>query len=347
MKTVKLLLTLVFGVFVIHAPAQYIPEPDRKNKYANAKWNEVQSGYNYMPVAQLQIAEQLLDSTINSPACFKYIHNADTTKCFAFFIQLKSDPSFQRITRFGNGSQVYYKGNTPCPAEYYAYTVVGMVYKGQWYYDKINQTQFCESTDLSAQLKYLNYSLNNIEYLTKTKLDYWDVGGVQEYFVAEPDTPRVVKNAVFDTKWRDRKVKNSAIEELLCPIQSDLWDELHQSDPAHYKTQYTGLSDCLLLYNKDHNQALLPVLYYDDKKQGWLSYYYVRLTPKGIALYRWKKIEKRMVHDDYDDTVVIADDVRSFIQLWSWGTGSMVSNDKFWENFTDADIEFVKSIAAE
>jgi hypothetical protein len=74
----------------------------------NKEWQEVKIKYNYLPIAFLRTLEKELDSIISAEDCFKFIHNPDTTKFVAFFLNKRNNKAHSRLTHFGQAVHRHY-----------------------------------------------------------------------------------------------------------------------------------------------------------------------------------------------------------------------------------------------
>src|SRR5689334_18984723 len=92
----------------------------------NKRWAALQLQYDSIPIGRLKTIEKELDSTIAADDCYKFIHNADTTKFLAFFIQRKDDPSYSRVTHFGRVVHIHNQPSQNDSINYYGYVLWGM-----------------------------------------------------------------------------------------------------------------------------------------------------------------------------------------------------------------------------
>jgi hypothetical protein len=322
------------------------------------QWTDLQSQYNNIPTDKLRIIEKDLDSTISASDCYKFIHNADSTKFIAFFIMRKDNPKFDRLIHFGRTVHKHYRPSDKDSIEYLSYSLWGMKYKENWYFDKESEYEFWDKTDKAAKEDYLFSILDDIGFFKKKTLEsFWKDGGKTTRFRILPEAnsylteyaglPEIVGfHKTFQIR-RQKDLLNENIEKTSCAIEDDLWNALHQSDSlafhTRYKSKYSGKS-CLVLYNSDRSKILLPIIYYDNKLQPWLTYYFLKNNFGDTTLYKWTKISTKMINrKSGDESLEIVYDIRSFIENWNWGTVNLISNENFWNNnFKETTLEQLK-----
>jgi hypothetical protein len=125
----------VFGVF---GQAGFLLRPD-KILPTTKQWTELQSKFNAIPTDRLKLVEKELDSIISAIDCYKFIYNADTTKFLAIFVQRKDDPSYPRLTHFGQVVHRHYQPSDSNSINFYAYIFWGMKFENQWYYSYLEE----------------------------------------------------------------------------------------------------------------------------------------------------------------------------------------------------------------
>jgi hypothetical protein len=146
---------------------------------------------------------------------------------------------------------------------------------------------------------------------------------------------------------RQKDLLNENIEKISCTIADDLWIALHQSDSltfhSRYKSKHSGKS-CLVLYNSERSKILLPVIYYDNKSQPWLTYYFMKNSFGELTCYRWTKIPTKKINRETGrESLEVVYDIRTFIENWNWGTINLIENENFWtNNFMDTNLELIK-----
>ena len=359
-KMTRLLLTILFTTATLaHVFGQqnFLLQPE-KVLPTDKQWTDLQSQYNNIPTDKLRIIEKDLDSTISASDCYKFIHNADSTKFIAFFIMRKDNPKFDRLIHFGRTVHSHYRPSDKDSIEYLSYTLWGMKYEENWYYDKEREYEFWDKTDKDAKVDYLFSILHDIGFLkNKTPELFWKTGGKTNRFRILPEgnsylteyagQPEIVGfHKIFQIR-RQKDLLNENIEMTSCAIEDDLWNTLHQSDSLafhkRYKSKYSGKS-CLVLYNSDRNKILLPIIYYDNKSQPWLTYYLIKNNFGETTIYKWTKIPtKKINRKSGDESLEIVYDIRTFIENWNWGTVNLINNENFWNNnFMDTNLELIK-----
>jgi hypothetical protein len=321
-------------------------------------WTDLQSQYNTIPNNKLRIVEKDLDSTIFASDCYKFIHNADSTKFITFFIMRKDNPKFDRLIHFGRSVHEHYRPSDNDSILFLSYVLWGMKYEQNWYYNKDREDEFWDKTDKSAKDVFLYYVLDDIEFFKKKNLEsFWESGGVTNEFRILPrgnsylkeyvGLPEIVGWHKTFQERRQRDLLNEKIEKFSCSIQNDLWNTLHQSDNlvfnSRYISQYSGDS-CLVLYNSDRSKILLPIIYFDNKLQPWLTYYFLKINSGDTTLYKWTKIPaKKINRKPGDESLEIVYDIRTFIENWNWGTVNLISKENFWtNNFKEMNLEQIK-----
>jgi hypothetical protein len=321
---------------------------------ATKRWKDLQSQYNFVPTDKLQVIEKELDSIVASKSCYKFIHNDDTTKFIAFFLAQKNNPSYSRLTHFGQVVHRYNKPSENNSIQFYGYILWGMKYANQWYYHKHLETEFWDKDVNLAQTDFLFYILNESGFLKTSTNKFWSSGGDFTQFKALPKNnpylkeyvglPEIVGWHKVSQGGRQRQLLNEKIEIRACALQENLWIHLHISDSStfhsRYKSKYSGKS-CLILYNADGNKILLPILFYDSQFTPWVTYYFATINSEDTALYKWTRFPARKIsRKPGDEALEIIYDIRNFIDNWSWGTVNMISRENFWrENFTEKDLE--------
>lgn len=358
MTRLFLILLLSIGT-ILHASGQenFLSRPD-KILPTDKQWTELQSKFNSIPIDRLKFIEKELDSIISATDCYKFIHNADTTKFLAIFVQRKDNPSYSRLTHFGQVVHRHYQPSGNNPINFYAYILWGMKYENQWYYNKHLENEFWDKDIKAAQLNFLFFILRDVGFLKTKDEKFWLSGGDYKHFKILPKNnfyleeyaglPEIVGWHMVSQGGRQKQLLNEKIERTACAIEDELWNSLHRSDSVafhtRYKSRYSGNS-CLVLYNSDRSKILLPILYYDSKSNPWLTYYFLKITSTDTVLYHWTKFPtKKIIRKSGDESLEIIYDIRNFIQNWGWGTVNMISTDSFWtDNFTDKDLEPIKN----
>jgi hypothetical protein len=356
----KLFFTILFTTATfaqVFGQQKFLLQP-KKVFPSDQKWADLQSQYNSIPTDKLRVVEKDLDSTISTSDCYKFLHNADSTKFIAFFIMRKANPKFDRLVHFGRTVQEYYRPSEKDSVEYLSYTLWGMKYNGNWFYDKENESEFWDNTDKNAKIDYLFSILNDIGFLKIKKPEsFWKDGGETNLYRILPQRnsylseyagqPEIVGfHKVFHLR-RQKDLLNENIEKISCTIADDLWIALHESDSltfhSRYKSKHSGKS-CLVLYNSERSKILLPVIYYDNKSQPWLTYYFVKNSFGEMTCYRWTKIPtKKIKRETGRESLEVVYDIRAFIENWNWGTVNLIENENFWtNNFMDTNLELIK-----
>lgn len=355
----RLLLTILFTtatIAYVFGQQKFLLQ-SKKVLPRDKQWTELQSQYNFIPFEKLRIIEKDLDSTISASDCYKFLHNADSTKFIAFFIMRKDNPKFARLEHFGRTVHEYYRPSEKDSIEHLSYTLWGMKYEENWYYRKEYEYEFWDKTDKDAKVDYLFSILDDIWFLkNKTPESFWENGGKTNQFRILPEgrsylteydgQPQIVGfHKIFQIR-RQKDLLNENIEKTSCAIEDDLWNTLHQSDSLafhiRYKSKRSGKS-CLVLYNSDRSKILLPIIYYDSKSQPWLTYYFLDNSFSEPTLYKWIKIPtKKINRKPGDESLEIVYDIRTFIENWNWGTVNLISNENFWKNnCMDTNLELI------
>jgi hypothetical protein len=320
------------------------------------QWEELQFYYNFLPTKRLEVMEKELNSTISTTDCYKFIHNPDTTKFIAFFIMRKENPKFERLGHFGRVVHKHYQPSDNDSISYLSYILWGMKYDGNWYYHKDREDEFWDKSDKSAKNDFLFYVLDDIAYFKKK--NFWETGGAtnqftilsknNSYLKEYAGLPEIVGwHKTFETR-RKNDLLNEQIEKTACQIQNKLWSTLHRSDNmifhSIYQSEYTGES-CLVLYNSERSSVLLPIIYFDSKKQPWVRYYFLKINSTGATLYQWLKFPtKQIKRKPGEESLEIVYDIRTLIENWNWGTVNMISNDSFWiNNFSETDLQLIEN----
>src|SRR5688572_21583860 len=155
---------------------------------ADQQWTELQRQFNAVPTKRLKLIEKELDSTISATDCYKFMHNADTTKFLAFFMMRKNDPKFDRLTRFGRSVHKHYRPSESNSVESLSYILWGMKYEGSWYYHKDYEDEFWDKTDKSAKDDFLYYVLERVGFIKeKNSQAFWKNGGETNIFKILPE----------------------------------------------------------------------------------------------------------------------------------------------------------------
>jgi len=318
------------------------------------QWTELQSEFNSIPIDRLNIIENELDSIVTSTDCYKFIHNADTTKFLAIFVQRKDNPTYSRLTHFGQIVHRHYQPSGNNHINFYAYILWGMKFENQWYYHKHLENEFWDKDLKTAQLDFLFYILNDIGFLKTKEERFWLYGGDYKHFKILPKKnsyleefaglPKIVGWHKVSQGGRQKQLLNEKIERATCVIEEELWTSLHRSDSAtfhtRYKSKYSGKS-CLVLYNSDRSKILLPILFYDSKSNPWVTYYFLKITSTDTTVSKWTKFPTKKINRDIGkESLEVVYDIRTFIENWNWGTVNMISKESFWlDNFYDKDLE--------
>lgn len=325
---------------------------------SDKQWTDLSGQHNSVPTSWLMKIEIELDSTISATDCYKFIYNTDSTKFIAFFIMHKDDPKFDRLIHFGRTVHWHYRPSDENSLEFLSYILWGMKYEQNWYYHKDYEDEFWNKSENSGKSDFLFYVLSDIGFLKATNPEsFWKQGGKTKIFRVIPENSSYLKEYVglpeivgwhkTFQKRRQNDLLNEKTEIAACLLESILWDRLHQADSnvfhKRYISKYSGKS-CLILYNSDRNQILLPFLYYDNNKQPWVSYYFIKISNSDTTLYQWKKFPPKQIdRKPGDESLEVVYNIRTFIENWTWGTVNMISNEKFWaDNFNDTDLKIVK-----
>jgi hypothetical protein len=355
----RLLIILLFAIVkVVTATGQqkFLLRPD-KNLPKDKQWKALQLQNNSVPTERLKIIEHELDSTISVIDCYKFIYSADSSKFLAFFIMRKDNPKFNRLIHFGRTVRQHYHPSINDSIQYLAYILWGMRHEKNWYYHKDRENEFWEASDKPAKDDFLFYVLDDIGFFKrKDKESFWENGGTTNQFRILPEgnsyleeyvgLPELVGWHKASQARRQKDLLNEQVEKIACEIQDDLWHTLHRLDSASFhsrcQSNYTDQT-CLTLYSSDRVKVLLPLIYFDNKKQPWVTYYFLKINTTDTALYQWIKLPpKRIRREPGKESLEIVYDIRTFIESWSWGTVNMISTDSFWvNNFTDRDLRLL------
>jgi hypothetical protein len=338
---------------------QWVNTP-HKTLPTDEQWNNLQTQYNIVPREFIAAAETELDEEISSKDCYKYLYNSDSTRFLAFFIQKKRDPTYEKLTRFGQTVHLHNRASDTDSIEFYGYVLWGMNYNNNWYYHKDRENEFWSKNTKEAQLDFVHYILSRIDFFLNFRKNnevFWENGGRTEVFKVLPNNnsyleeftgyPEIVGWHKVSKVGRQKQILNEQIEKMACKIEDDLWDTLHKSDSStfhsRYKSKYSGKS-CLVLYNSERNNILLPILYYDNHSNPWVTYFFVKINPEETSIYSWTKFPtKQITRESGSESLEIVYDIRNFIENWNWGTVNLISNEHFWtENFNGTDIEQIK-----
>jgi hypothetical protein len=147
------------------------------------EWQDLKIKHNYLPIAVLKTLEKELDSIISREDCFKFIHNPDTTKFVAFFLNERNDKAHSRLTHFGQVVHRHYRASDNDSIEFYGYVIWGMKYEQDWYYDKDRESEFWDKTLSIAKDNFLFYVLDEAEYFNNSDPKYfWKEGGASNRF---------------------------------------------------------------------------------------------------------------------------------------------------------------------
>lgn len=319
---------------------------------SSKQWKDLQSQPNHIPTVHLKRIERELDSIISTPDCYKFLYNSDSTKFVAFFIMRHNNPKFERLTHFGRAVHKHYRPSPNDSILFLGYVLWGMKYKQNWYYHKDREDEFWDTVDKAAKSDFLFYVLDDIGYLNSSKA-FWETGGEtnqfkilsanNSYLEEYTGLPEIVGWHKTSQLRRQNDLLNERVEKLACSIEDDLWNSLRQSDSAlfnsRYQSKYSG-ENCLVLYNSDRTNILLPILYFDDKSKPWINYYFLRIRGANMSLFSWTKFPATPINrEPGDESLEVVYDIRTFIEDWNWGTVNMISNESFWkDNFTDKDV---------
>lgn len=316
------------------------------------QWKKLEK-YSHIPMDRLQQATIALDSTIAPETCYKFLHNADTTRFVAFFLQRIDEPNYEQLKRHGRTVYSYYGKN-----EYLGYTLWAIKYNDALYFDKNDETEFnTTGKDITdAKNDYLVRILTDHKYFNKGN-GFWEGKGGNPFEVVTKagknyghhiGNPRIVNSFMGFTE-KIRKIKVSEVTDAFaCNLHNELWSQLESQDNNMYYDRYFDKISgrkCYMLYDTHGNRILLLYLHMSKNKKPHLSYYFAVRNCNNTTLYKWKKIPRRELAfiKDGDLKSYIIDDMRQFIPNWVWGTKNMIENEAFWnDNFTEADLEPVK-----
>ncbi len=311
------------------------------------QWKALEN-YNHIPDTLLYEAERVLWNTVSYPDCYKFIHNADTTRFIAFFITRADDPNYRTLTRFGGASKVEIRGKGN---NYYGYVLWGMKHQGEWYFDKDDELLFYSENTASAKNDLLIRVLTWHKFFAKGK-GFWKGNGGNMFGMMKkgnpyakefPGVPKLVAVSKTRVATLNRLAINEWAEEVACTYQDSLWNALHTAHPVNYTRRFKGKfkdSYCTILHNTDGSAILMPLLYYNDQGEAWLQYFYLKRENSRNMLYKWNKFEHRKVNrPEGDESLEVIYDIRTIIPNWGWGTQNVISTVGFWENnFTEADL---------
>lgn len=336
MKQKQFLLLLCLISFFSYSQGLTIPQ-----------WEKLEQ-YNIIDDSLLSHAERTLEYTIAPKDCYKFIPNEDATKFIAFFVNSADDAGYERLTRFGGTFQTETGGNGNY---YYGYVLWGMQYEGKWYFDKDDEHKFYSENTKSAKKNFLINRLTYHKFFPKGQ-GFWNGKGGNMFAMMEkgnpygddyPGVPELVARAKTRSAALDRMARNERTEAFACNYQDSLWNALHTAHPMNYTKRYKGKymeNYCMVLYNPDGNSILMPLLYYNDRGETWLQYFYLKRTGKRNSLYKWNKFEHRQVNrPEGSESLEIVYDIRTIIKNWGWGTQNMISTPSFWQdNFKETDL---------
>ncbi|KOS05060.1 hypothetical protein AM493_02685 [Flavobacterium akiainvivens] len=355
----RLILLILLAPLLAVAQRQ-VENPKYKTRQlpTEKQWKEVQNSYNNtIPV--LEYAQQDLEHTVVAKQAFKCIHNADTTRFIAFFVDRVDSEHYKFMDRFSGGSRMEYERRKTDTIHYYGYMLWGMKYEGKWYFDKDKSVTLHAANLSEAQDIYLFDALVNIEYFKYIK-DFWE--GKKDnplaiatdknthrakYRIPYLGKPLIIENYTLHVAWMREEARDEKALTWFTPAADSLWAQLHRTKPftcnKRFEEKYHDNKRYILL-SPNRDKALVPIVYYDGTGRLWLEYYYIAKTTSGGLFYKWNKIPRKECETALRrEFMIINNDIRTLVPDWKSTKRQAITDEAFWQNnFNDTDIQAIQ-----
>ena len=128
---------------------------------------------------------------------------------------------------------------------------------------------------------------------------------------------------------RERLKVNFKLEKVAEIKTDSLWAKLNAKDSSHYNTRFQDNEEediYYVLYNSNRSRVLIPLIYKDNKKQMFLSYYTFTPGDTTNSMYIWKTYPERKIEKIQDQKMDVIKDIRKFSINWLWNTQNFIND---------------------
>lgn len=336
---------------VLYIIAANSPTLQREKELNELRYYELSDKY-YNPNQEDDFAKKIIaDSDVKIDSdLFQTLINQDSSKFIAFYIKQGSKQNLKSLSDKNDDNHVTILTDKSLNdkeifdvPKTYAFIIKGVEFKDQWYLEKTNATYF-EAQDLdSAKKEYFN-NLQQWDFFAENSTNFnqnfwnaklfekipdlkndpdWDEYGDNIWQTEEINNRDYIGlyEIVANQLIKDLKEKNDSYEENTKEIFQRKYDSLEASS-----SEYTKISKHSLIFPKDRNFALNPVLIENSK--GEKTIHYFLLTNNSKSFYEWTYFKPKKVDDRYygDDVV----DQISGLTDWNFSVYNL-NDSKFWE----------------
>lgn len=337
---------------IIYTIAVNSPTLKREKQLQQERYNILVNNY-----LNKDFNEHLLKKVISNYQnnAFQILSNEDSTKFAAFFIEQVSSQNFKTLTENKKDKNVkIISPNDIKDKEFleeiprtYAFIIKAVKYKGKWYYEKSNVTYFQANSIKEGEEQYFN-NLQQWNFFkensTELNTDFWETSLFEKVpnLKNDPDWDKYgddmwksdeinnrnyigLYEIVADSLRKENQEKNTSFEEQLNEkVFKPTYEILKNKNPNNY----SKLSIHSLIYSKNRNLAINPVLVTDKKGVKKLHYFVAfKDSPK---LYEWNYFEPSVIKGNLFGSEV----VNQIGSLTEWNFSVDNLNDiEFWNQY--------------
>ena len=313
----------------------------------------IDSAYNERPKEILDEATHYLDSMAISDQCFKVIFNKNRTKFLAFYAVDKKSKAFKSL-KLQYGAHFHSFKTAPKPKGKFkaiGYTVAGILQDGKWYFDGEEYIRLAGKDLSSLQKEMMFMVLTERGFFKDGKLKenskFWSSNGFAEEKMenGKKDLTMLIHSRSAKEK-RERLKVNFKLEKVAEIKTDSLWAKLNAKDSSQYNSRFKDNEEediYYVLYNSNRSRVLIPLIYKDNKKQMFLSYYTFTPGDTTNSMYIWKAYPERKIEKIQDQKMDVIKDIRKFSINWLWNTQNFINDHEFWQNnFGSSQLELIK-----
>ena len=348
---------------VIDIVATNSPTLQKEKSLAQKRYNVLINDYYSKPYDTTFINKIILptDSNINRQSIYQCLVDETKTKFIAFYLSkavphdfksLKDDKKDMYINIISSKDIKDPDFLVDVP-QIYAYTVKGVKYKEKWYYKKTNVTYF-EAKDIEDGKQTFFDNLQEWDFFKEDSIDFnpdfWETNQFQKIkdLTKDPDWNKY-GGTIWKTEEKEnrdyigmyeivadelKKLKKEENEKFDSLISSSIFIPFYDGQTKSAPTEFTEYSMLYkrftLIYPKERNIVLNPIMITDSKGQKTLHFYFAFIDSKTIfewTYFKPKVIPEKVWHYGSD----IIDQLKTITE---WNFSYTTLDDKnFWDNY--------------
>lgn len=348
---------------VIDVVATNSPTLQKEKSLAQQRCNVLINDYYSKPCDTTFIDKIILpnDSNINRQSIYQCLVDETKTKFIAFYLANAVSHDFKSLTDDRKDKDVNiisskdikdsdFLDNIP---QTYAYVVKGVKYNDKWYYQKANVTYF-EAEDIEEGKQTFFNDLQKWDFFKENSTDFnpdfWETNQFQKIkdLTKNPDWNKYggtiwkteekenrdyigMYEIVADELKKLKKEENEKFDSLMSSnIFIPFYDEQTKSNPTYFAKYSMLYNHLTLIYPKERNIILNPLMITDSKGQKTLHFYLAFIDSKTI--YEWTYFKPKVIPEKvwhYGSDVI--DQLKTITE---WNFSYITLEDKnFWDNY--------------